>query len=149
MLLTEDAVIFGHSISIDLKEYTSIWPDYPPYVCGASQLIGAIAHRLEDKGITDRVFYLYDDGDLDSVDFKDAMSDLASLGERYRDMFRIHTIAPGSGTLWPGLDAADYLAWTGSHDAGYYRSRVTRFADFWDLRGEILRKTLASTDAQP
>ncbi len=144
--LTEGTIIFGHSLSIDLNEYTSIWPDFPPYVYCASQLISAIAHRLEGMGITDRIFYVYDDGDLDSVDFKDAMSDIAALGERYRDMFRVHTIAPGSGTLWPGLDAADYLAWTGSHDPGYYRSRVHRFADFWDLRGGILKKALDATD---
>jgi len=48
---------------------------------------------------------------------------------------------PGSGTDWPGLDAADYLAWTGSHPPGYYyqRLRDLEIGEFWRLDGENLR----------
>jgi len=144
--LTEGCVLLGLSISVDLTEYTALWPDLPPYFYGASQLVNAVAYRLEGMGIKDHISYVYDDGDLDSLDFKDAMTDLALLGERYRDMFRIHSIVPGSGSTWPALDAADYLAWVGWKGPGYYRGRVQRFAEFWDIRGDVLKQVLEASD---
>jgi len=103
-----------------------------------------MAMRLKEHGITEEIFYVYDDGDERGGQFREAMADVIGLGERYRQMFNAHTIAPGSGIKWPGLDAADYLAWAGGHCPGYYYDRAIALdcAEFWRLRDEDLTRAV-------
>jgi hypothetical protein len=144
LALLADTVVYGVSISIDLRQFEELWPEVHPYIFCASQCISLMAERLKERGTTEKVFYVYDDGDQRSAQFRLALSDVISLEERYREMFRIHTLAPGSGTEWPGLDAADYLAWVGGHYPGYYYDRAVALnrAEFWRLHDSDLARAV-------
>ena len=119
---------------VDLEQFETLRPENLPYIYCASQCISVMAMRLKEHGIVEEISYIY--GDERGGQFREAMWDVIGLGERYRQMLNAHTIAPGSGIKWPGLDAADYLAWTGGHAPGYYYDRVVALncAEFWRLR---------------
>jgi len=146
---TRETVTYGVSVSVNVAEYSTLRRDLHPFVYCASQAISLVAHRLQERGIDGRAFYIYDDGETHGGEFREAMNDLAVAGEIFREMFRIHSMAPGRGKDWPGLDAADYLAWAGSHGEGHYRGLVKNDAEFIDLRGDVLRKTIETMTAQP
>src|SRR5262245_15035054 len=120
LALIVQTVRYGVSISIHLEQFEKLWPENHPYIFSAAQCISLMAMRLKEHGIEEEISYIYDDGDERGGQFREAMSDVLGLGERYRQMFTAHAIAPGSGVTWLGLDAADYLAWTGGYVSGYY-----------------------------
>jgi hypothetical protein len=138
--LTVQTVTYGVAISIHLEQFEKLWPENHPYIFCAAQCISLMAMRLKEHGVEEEISYIYDDGDERGGQFREAMSDVIGLGERYRQMFNAHAIASGSGIKWPGLDAADYLAWTGGHVPGYYYDRVVALncAEFWRLRDDDL-----------
>jgi hypothetical protein len=141
LTLTNSTITYGASVAVNLADYQRECPELHPYVYCASQCISVIAMRLQQRGTTERIFYVYDDGDEHSGEFREVMSDLVGLGENYRSLFNIHSIIPGAGIAWPGLDAADYFAWTGSHLPGYYYQRLRELdiGEFWRLDGDNMK----------
>ena len=151
LTLTGDTVVYGVATSIDLQQFLDLWPENHPYIFCASQCISLMAEELKNTlGVKERVVYVYDDGDKRGGQFREAMSDVIKLGERYRRMFNAHAIAPGSGTEWPGLDAADYLAWSAGHYPGYYYDRVVALnrAQFWRFHEDDLERAVSVIKSQ-
>src|SRR5262249_30209284 len=150
MTLTQQTVVYGVSVSIDLKQFEALWPENHPYIFCTSQCVSLIADWCREHKIREKILYIYDNGDERGPQFREAMSDVLSLGERYRDMFNARTIAPGSSKNWPGLDAVDCLAWAGGHYPGYYYGRVSGLNRtlFWRLKDSDLANAVTVIQSQ-
>jgi hypothetical protein len=145
LALIGETVVYGVSVSIDLRQFEELWSEVHPYIFCTSYCLSVMADELKKTlGTKHKVSYVYDDGDDHGGQFREAMSDVIGLGEQYREMFSALGIAPGSGTEWPGLDAADYLAWAGGHYPGYYYDRVVALnrAQFQRLRDDDLQRAV-------
>jgi hypothetical protein len=86
-----------------------------PYMWIASYSMGLISRRLKAKNIHESVIYVFESGDDGEPEFKHTMARIMRESERYKEVLQVFSIMPGLKSQFPGLNAADFLAWEISH----------------------------------
>lgn len=82
-----------------------------PYVFCACSCVALVAHALQFNNINEPVLWVFESGDRGHPGFIAAMNRICLASEKTREDFRIFSVMPGTKKKFPGLDAADFLAW--------------------------------------
>lgn len=82
-----------------------------PYMWIASYSIGLISRHLKAKNIHESVMYVFESGDDGEPEFKHTMTRIMLESERWKEALQVFSIMPGLKSQFPGLNAADFLAW--------------------------------------
>lgn len=159
-------VMFGVAFAINLSDIDKerekhqndpLWSGNNPYMFCTSQFFTLTKMALESNHINEQVLWIFESGDQGQKEFIWAMQRICTLSEKFREWAHIFSVMPGTKKQFPGLDAADFLAWetpqhvqrmitNAPHRPSSYIRRIRRTIYDRYLHGSLLLQFISAAD---
>lgn len=110
------APTFGVAAVVRLDEYEALDRATrdrlgKPYVPAADICLAVVARWLSDHGLTERVAYFFESGDVGLPGFRDAIHRIITASDQFKDAMRILSVTTGRKRDFRLLQTADLFSW--------------------------------------